>query len=170
MGETKVSETKPKKLVSRNVAVALGIICIILVALIAYFTVVGISAQNSYNNLQNQNNQLQNIVNLANSTVWVNDQTVSQPAGGLGVSYTTWSESASYAGYVSIDVLSSTTSKTFANVVYSAYGVNYNDQVNIGTSGTAYFPVLPSSTLTVEVGNGNLVNGATETVTITYYY
>jgi predicted PurR-regulated permease PerM len=46
-------------MVSRNVAVALGIVCIILVALIAYFTVTGISAQNSYNNLQNQNKQLQ---------------------------------------------------------------------------------------------------------------
>jgi peptidoglycan hydrolase CwlO-like protein len=32
MIETKPSETKPKKMVSRNVAIALGIICIILVA------------------------------------------------------------------------------------------------------------------------------------------
>jgi hypothetical protein len=48
-----------KKMVSRNVAIALGIICIVLVAVIAYFTVTGISAQNSYDNLQNQNRQLQ---------------------------------------------------------------------------------------------------------------
>ena len=48
-----------KEMVSRNVAIALGIICIILIALIAYFTVTGISAQNSYNTLQNQNKQLQ---------------------------------------------------------------------------------------------------------------
>src|SRR5271157_4380176 len=51
--------TKERKMVSRNVAIALGIICIVLVALIGYFTVTGISAQNSYNNLQNQINQLQ---------------------------------------------------------------------------------------------------------------
>jgi len=48
-----------KKTVSRNVAIALGTICIILIALIAYFTITGISAQNSYSNLQNQNKQLQ---------------------------------------------------------------------------------------------------------------
>jgi hypothetical protein len=33
--ETKLSESKPKKMVSRNVAVALGIICIVLVAVLA---------------------------------------------------------------------------------------------------------------------------------------
>jgi predicted transcriptional regulator len=59
MSETKASETKPKKVVGRNVAIALGIICILLIAFIAYFSITGISAQNSYNNLQNQNKQLQ---------------------------------------------------------------------------------------------------------------
>jgi cell division protein FtsB len=53
-----MNETKPKKMVSRNVAVALGITSIILIAIIAYFSIAGISAQNSYNNLQNQNKQL----------------------------------------------------------------------------------------------------------------
>jgi cell division protein FtsB len=56
MSEPRVNE---RKMVSRNVVLALGVICIILIALIAYFTVTGISAQNSYNNLQNQNKQLQ---------------------------------------------------------------------------------------------------------------
>jgi len=46
-------------MVSRSVAISLGIICILLIALIAYFTVTGISAQNSYNNLKDQNKQLQ---------------------------------------------------------------------------------------------------------------
>ena len=54
-----MNETKPKKTVSRNVAIALGIICILLIAIIAYFSITGISAQNSYNTLQNQNKQLQ---------------------------------------------------------------------------------------------------------------
>lgn len=185
-----------KKMVGRNVAIALGIVCIILVAglavvlLLSYSPTSG-SLQTTYNNyvndhhrtdeeynsLSSQNTNLQNQVsdltttlNLGKSAVWVNDQTVSQPAGGLGISYTTWSESASYAGYVSITVLSSTTTKTYANVVYSANGVNFDHSINVGTSGTAYFPVLSSSSITVEVGNGNLSNGATETVTITYYY
>ena len=54
-----MSEPKPKKIVSRSVAITLGTICIVLVALIAYFTVTGISATNSYNNLKDQNKQLQ---------------------------------------------------------------------------------------------------------------
>lgn len=61
--ETKASETKPKKMVRRSVAIALGIICILLIAFIAYFSITGISAQNSYNNLQNQNKQLQTWLN-----------------------------------------------------------------------------------------------------------
>jgi len=59
MGEKETTETKPKKVVGKSVAVALGIVCILLIASIAYFSVTGISAQNSYNNLQKQNNQLQ---------------------------------------------------------------------------------------------------------------
>jgi hypothetical protein len=90
---------------------------------------------------------------------------VSQQAG----SYTSWSRSASYAGYVSIQV-SSSTSNTYVNVMYSSYGVNYNSQTNVGTSGIAYFPILPSSNITIAVGNGLTVGNANETVTVTYYY
>ena len=52
-----------KKMVNRNAALALGITCVVLIALIAYFTGTGISAQNSYNHLQNQNKQLQTWLN-----------------------------------------------------------------------------------------------------------
>jgi predicted RNase H-like nuclease (RuvC/YqgF family) len=124
------------------------------------------TTNNQITSLQNQVDSLTAIGNLNASTTWVNNQTVSQPAG----SYTTWSESASYAGYVSITVVSSTTSSTYANLTYSSHGVNYNVQINVGTSGTAYFPVLPSSNITVGVGNGLLTGTATETVTIIYYY
>jgi DNA-binding transcriptional ArsR family regulator/cell division protein FtsB len=55
----KMDETKPKKMVRRSAAIALGIICILLIAFIAYFSITGISAQNSYDTLQNQNKQLQ---------------------------------------------------------------------------------------------------------------
>lgn len=213
-GETKTSEMKPKKVVGMNVAIALGIICIILIAglgVVIYMSYSPIASTSStslqnqlndlnatynsyvsthshtdsdyetlntmYTNLQTQNTNLQNQVNdltsnlnLAKSTVLVDSQTVSQPAGGLGIAYTSWPLSADFAGYVSINVLSSTTTSTYARVVYSAYGVNYDNHINVGTSGTAVFPILPCSNIQVEVGNGNLVNGATETVTITYYY
>jgi predicted PurR-regulated permease PerM len=67
----------PKKMVSRNVAMALGIICIMLIALIAYFSITGISAQNSYTNLQNQDKQLQawldgNETLLNQTETWLN--------------------------------------------------------------------------------------------------
>jgi len=187
-----MNETKPKKVVGRNVAVALGIICIILIALTAYFTITGISAQNSYNNLQNkynqlqnQNNQLQNIVSLTNFTVWANDQIISQPSALItygNSSYVYWTESVSYAGYISITILSSTNNLTWAAVVYNypiinspstryyAYDVNYNNIADIGTNGTAYLPVLPCSSISVEVGNGNLQSGWVDKVTIVYYY
>jgi len=124
------------------------------------------TANNQITSLQNQITAFNAIGNLTVSTLWVNNQTISQNSG----SYTTWSESASYAGYVSIQVVSSTASITYANVTYSSHGVNYNTQTNVGTNGIAYFPILPSSNIIVAVGNGLSAGNATETVTITYYY
>jgi|GEM_PF-922105 len=250
MSETKIDETnlsipKPKKMVSRSVTIALGIICIVLIALIAYFTVTGISAQNSYNNLKNQNNQLQtwlngnetlltqtktwltgnitllnaqitqlqtwlsgnisaynsyvsdhsytneqyqtllnqitqlqtwlsgnitaynNIISLNDSYPVAIDKTVEEGNGA----YYTFTLSANYAGYVTINVDSSTVSGTWTEVSYTSHGVNYNQEITVNVGGTSAFPVLPSSSITIGVGNGLVVgSGATETVTITYYY
>jgi hypothetical protein len=252
VNETKPSETKPRKVVRRSVAVALGIVCIILVAGLGVMAYVSYSPTSGSSNatLQAKIDQLQtwldgnktllnqtqtwlsgnvtsyeaqistlnaritqlqtwldgnitahndyvathsytndqynayvadhhhtdedyanyyNIANLALSTVWVNDQTVSQPAGGIGVSYTSWTESASYAGYVSVWVQSSSVSGTHVRVIYSSNGVNFDQEIVVSVGGTAVFPILPSS-VQVEVGNANLSGGATETVTITYHY
>jgi cell division protein FtsB len=73
VNETKPSETKPRKVVGRSVTIALGIICILLIAFIAYFSVTGISAQNSYDKLQNQNKQLQTWVD-GNETLLMQTQ------------------------------------------------------------------------------------------------
>jgi len=117
-------------------------------------------------NLQNQVADLTNIVNLVKNTTWVDDQTVSQPAN----SYTSWTFSASYAGYVSVWVQTSSATDTRVRVIYSSHGVDYDGEIGVGSSGTAVFPLLPSSNIEIRVGNHNLVSGATETVTITYYY
>jgi hypothetical protein len=129
------------------------------------------SLQNQISSLDAQITSLNNIINLADSQVWVNDSTVNEPAptGGVGISWHDWTFSASYAGYVEIDVLSATEG-AWTQVVYSAYGVSYSVQTDVGTGGVAYFPILPSSTITVGVGNGNAMWGSTQTVTITYYY
>lgn len=124
------------------------------------------TANTQITSLQNQINALNDIANLSISTIWINNQTINQPAG----SYTTFSKSASYAGYISIQISSSTTSSTYANVTYSSHGVNYNSQTNVGISGIAYFPILPSPNIIIAVGNGQTNGNATENVTVTYYY
>jgi hypothetical protein len=145
-----------KKVVRRNVAIALGIICIVLtMGLIG--AILG---------LQNQVNDLNSTLNLDKSTVWISDQTLEQPANF----YTNWAPgfSASYCGYVSVRV-TSTTTNTYVRIIYTSYGANCDNQIVVGTNGTAVFPVLPSSSIEIRVGNTNF-NGANETVTITYHY
>ncbi len=122
------------------------------------------SANTQLASLQNQVNALNAICNLTVSTTWVNNQTASQKAGSI----TTWTESATYPGYVAIQVFSATISSIYANVTYSSHGVNYNNQENLG-SGIAYFPILPSN-VTIAIGNSLLSGNATELVTITYFY
>jgi hypothetical protein len=167
MNETKPSTMKPKKTVSKSVAIALGIICIILIAslggIIASYTVVISNSDTRYNDF----------VGLKDSIMWVAKGIIGSielPAGVPWVDYgEVCNEAANYSGYVSFS-LTSTTSKTYARVVYSAYGANYNNSIQVGTSGTAYFPVLPSSSITVEVGSDD-INGANITdITVTYYY
>jgi len=109
---------------------------------------------------------LQEILSLNETTVEISDQTISQPAGY----YTYWTFSIPYAGYIVVEVLSSTSTNTYAIVSWSSYGVDYSDSVTVGSSGTVNFPVLPSSNVVVGVGNSDLIIGATETVTILYYY
>jgi hypothetical protein len=121
---------------------------------------------NDHSYTNEQYTDLNDTVNLAKSIVWVDDQTVSQPAN----SYTYWTCSASYAGYVSVWVQTSTTTNTRVRVIYSSHGVDYDGEIGVGSSGTAVFPLLPSSNIEIRVGNHNLVSGATETVTITYHY
>ncbi|MCH1771537.1 MULTISPECIES: hypothetical protein [Metallosphaera] len=119
------------------------------------------------NNLTSQNQQLQSIVNLQDTNTIVNDYSVNQPAG----QYSTISFTSNYAGYVTVNVLSSTTSKTTVTIVESTNnGQTITSQTyNVGASGTVVFPVLPGN-INIEIGNNNLINGASETVTITYTY
>lgn len=201
-----------KKVVSKSLAIALGVICVILtvillVSIANYTSIINeknkeidfLKSQiNSLNsqvaNLQNrineknaqieslqnqvfrldaqiaslinQVNELNAIINLQKSVTWVKEETVSQPAN----SYVYWRFSANYAGYITVIVHSSTTTNTYVRVIWSAYGVNYDNTVTVGVSGSAVFPVLPCSNIEVRVGNTNIFSGATETVTIKYTY
>jgi len=99
--------------------------------------------------------------------VWVNDETLSQPAG----SYSSFTFSTAYAGIASVSVISSTTDTTYVRVIYSVYAVNYDNQTNVYRGDIQVeFPLLPTPNVEIRIGNTNLVGNATETVTITYYY
>ena len=187
-----MSEQEPeKKLISRTVTIALGIICIILVAglsgTIAYYTVVVRDRDNTITNKNNQilsldsqladkngtisslNNQLAILLKTSRYVhfmVWVDNQTVSQPAHN----YTSWMFPAPYTGYVVVDVQSSTTSNTQVEVVWSAYGGSYDTTArDLETNVTVVFPVMAAN-IEINVGNYNSIGGASETITITYCY
>jgi DNA-binding transcriptional ArsR family regulator len=71
MSETKATETKPKKVVGRSVAIALGIICILLIAslggALVYYTMIIHNKENELGSANNTINQLNtNATNLQN--------------------------------------------------------------------------------------------------------
>ena len=164
-------------MVSRSVAIVLGIICIILAVSLVVAIANYIITNNSFTSTDNYNNEqiaslegqvdnLTNILNLNNSTIWVNSQTVSQGTD----SYFNWTFSASYCGYISVSLQTSTIPYTWIELTYSAYGMNYNQAQLVSAPNTAFFPILPCSNITVGVGSGNTSSSAIVTVTITYYY
>ena len=190
MSETKVDETKPKKMVRRSVAAALGIVCIILIAgmvgIWLYYLVqdiekdetitnlnnevfnknIQISQLNSsVTNLQNQVNDLSNIVNLNRSKIWVLDQTIIFPAG----SYASFiRQDTSYAGYVSFIFPTSMFTTTYVQVIYSSNGIDYDYQVYVGTNGTATLPVLPTPSIYIRIGDP--LNAVNVNMTAIYFY
>ena len=114
---------------------------------------------------QSQLSRLNDIVNLRLSETLVDRKTVNEPAS----SCVQWKFHVNYAGYIVVTVHSSTTDKTYVEVVYNSYGAFFYQKVKVGSSGTAVFPVLPG-TITVRVCNNNFINGATQVVSITYHY
>ncbi len=200
-----------KKIVSRTMVIALGLICIVLVAglvgtIAVYMPMVNslesqvaekdstISSLNSHvSSLYSQVSSLQADLEQANSTIsdyknavqalnlrilnyldiiylnateyLVSGIGFTQDASGYTI---VWSNIREYAGYVSVAV-ESTSNTTYARVFYSSYGVNYDHNVTVGTSGIAVFPVLPGG-IEVGVGNTEQVDNVTATVTALYTY
>ena len=122
--------------------------------------------QSSVSALNAQISALTSIVNLNVSVPLVSNQVGSLPAGS---NYTVFDNVLEYAGYVTVDVQSNSTT-TYAGVIYNSHGIKYVNNITVGTSGEAAFPILPGSVVII-VGNtetdDNLVS---LTVTATYYY
>jgi cell division protein FtsL len=187
-----VEEISVKKVVDRKIAIALGIICIILAAgivgaVILYFSQIdaiqskdseiasltsqisSLTSQIADNSLQietltSQKNELQDIVSLAESAIWV-DETLIHPAGY----YSYWTFAADYAGYVKVRLETSNVTDNYVRVIYSSHGVDYDNQIDIVAGGVAVFPILPSTSIEIRFDTKSPV-ASTATLTITYYY
>jgi len=173
-----------KKVVSRNIAIILGLVCIILavglVAVFAYDNSVIVSKNNELNDknwniaglqgdvtyLQAQLSNLNSIIRLEKSDVIVDSQTINQGARSESV---VKSMSIPYSGYLHVSS-TSTTDNAYFVVQYWFKDQLYSQSGVVGTSGELVFAVLKSDSCTVYVGNKNWVNGATHTITVTYYY
>ncbi len=199
-----------KKVVNRTVAIALGLVCIVLAAGLVVVLANGIPLDNSEDqqaiadlqaqltnrtntittlnaqiaSLQNQLNshnsteyeeeiaeleeQIQeyvNILHLNKTATLVNNQTITQDANST---LAVWNDALYYAGFAKVSVESSSNT-TYVQVIYTYGSVHYNQTVIVGTSGTAYFPILPGE-LGIIVGNTESTENVTATVTATYIY
>lgn len=105
-----------------------------------------------------------NIATMKNSTILLLQQ---QATVGSNNSTVAYNDVVLYAGYIKVQATSTSTT-TYVETVYSSFGVNFDQNVTTGVSGTAAFPVLPS-TLGVRIGNPD-TTAVPVTVTITYYY
>ena len=127
-----------------------------------------VAAKNSQiSDLQNQVNDLEDIVNLKKYTLWINE-TLNQSAG----SETTWKRSPSYAGYIVVEVESSS-SNTSVLVSSESYGASLTVNWQVGLRGSFAFPVLPCSVgedVIIKVYNNEKFSNVTLSVLVIYYY
>lgn len=130
------------------------------------------SLQSAYNGyvlnhhyLDSDYDLLQSIANLGEQQTILDQYTVNQ--GANTHVYVTGFQ-ANYAGYLYVS-MTSTTSNAYVIVEYWFLGKLFSVTKTIGTSGEAYFLLMPSS-VALYAGNTNLQNGATDTITATYHY
>jgi hypothetical protein len=115
--------------------------------------------------LQNQVNDLNGTVNLKKYTLWINE-TVNQSAGSEKV----WEFSPSYAGYIVVEVESSS-SNTSVLVRSESYGAFLTVDSQVGLRGRFVFPVLPCSfgeDVIIKVYNDE--DDVTLSILVIYYY
>lgn len=125
--------------------------------------------QGQINNLQTQADNLDAIVSLAKWNIIADHQTVNQPPNR----YKSWNFQADYAGYISVSILSSNSTKMYVEVVYySLVGYKYDENKTSPSGFTQFlsvFPICPAQ-VEVRVGNTNSDKNVSATVMITYYY
>lgn len=154
-----------KKMVRRSVAIVLGIVCLVLLAGLVYVTI--------------QMVDLTSMVDLSKSKVWMDNE----PYAFLPNSETHFFYTVDYAGYVTVQVTTSTDT-TYVEVSYTfmigitPYGVYYDKRVYFDPANEeAVFPVLPlrdhetiAGRIEIAMGNSDPLNNVTGNITMTYYY
>ena len=117
--------------------------------------------------LQKQLSNLTDILNLKEQTVLLDHYAVNQPAGG----YNHWTfTDINHTGYLTITIHSSTTPKAYARVEYTYKETTWTLSKTLGIAGSADFPVLPSSSIEVGIGNTNIYDPAAHDISIVYNY
>ena len=157
----------------RTLTVIYALVVLLAISTVVVFTFYNrlFSTHNDYVSTHTYSNfeysDLNDTVHLRKTEIVVDNLTVSEPAG----SYYTKMLSLQYAGYITVDIESSTTDNTFVEVIYTSYGVYYENKIIIiGYRGIVQFPVLPSEKIQVNIGITNLSGNATQAFTITYHY
>jgi len=124
------------------------------------------------NQITSLNTELTNLTTQINSaSVIMTMQATQTLVSSTSVTATNFTDvfdkSLPYPGYVVVQATSNSTT-AYVQTIYSISGVNYNQTVTVGKTGTAAFPVLPTN---VEIRIGSTDKTAfNATVTITYYY
>jgi len=170
-----MSEKQEKKVVGRNVAIVLGIICIILAVGFAYYiTVMNSRITDRDNTILQLNNQITTLhsqlddlnatVSLTKSTSWATDLTLDSSTTGWGRN-----NHESYAGYLIVVITSSSSFKTSVELSYSLpNGISYDRTVYLNsTQNSVWFPILPALVHFYVI---NLSPFASVEVSATYYY
>jgi hypothetical protein len=187
-----MNEIKPKKMVRRNVAIALGIICIILIAglggVATFYMSVITDRDNTITSKDEQISPLNFIIRDQNETISsLNNQVASlqSQASNLHIWSTEnstvlvnnesfgdapsrgWSlRDFSYAGYVSVLVLSNDHSPD-VEFYYDVNGTPFDHKISLDFGGgTVVFPVLPTQFIDIQVNNAS----TDATATIIYYH
>ena len=185
-----------KKVVSRNVAIALTIACVIFAATLAgailnYQSAIQAITESKDDARATKNSQIQSLNNqIIDLQAQVDDLTEiihlnrsydMSLTDGMNLnqtanSYASWNRGIDTAGYISFKNEGSWTTTSegwvttdiYAQVIWSAYGINYDNQITIGTNETANFPMLPCYA-EIRVGNTNPNNTYIQ-VNIRYHY
>jgi peptidoglycan hydrolase CwlO-like protein len=125
------------------------------------------SFQSQITSLQGQVANLTSIAGVQLAAEWWDQVSVSIAANSCNK--TAFSD-VPYAGYVEVDLLSSTSVPLSTSLSWSAYGISYSSTVVPSTPGVALFIILPTSSATLSLCDASASVPVTLVMTLVYHY